>query len=382
MEKAYFDDNRRENELTKHFSLRLHGPEGLIALRATGCCEVDLPEWVFDLDYPGHYLRRIKSVSISLPCVLGPYQTVNAKLTLLSSRTRLTDSLEGGYPEQLRRSEGDTRFYRMDGIHEAISTTGGQNDSGMFEMNFKDERLLPFEGNGVISRWRIELPQESNWFDIETLTDAILHIRYTSQEGSRVFRDAAMSHATDQLPSSVKTAKTRIVDLKHDLPAEWEKLIENSSCCSPTAYTAENPRQSGSSESVCSTICLCLDRERFFPWHRKSTPARVSHVDLIVQSKDKSIELEKINYWVGNKEGSATAHLIEDCLIDGTYKAELKPAEGVGHALNTWKVELPKVLKPDAIYFLVHYYYEMDSTNARYDAHEKLAAPRKGNCQC
>ena len=96
----------------------------------------------------------------------------------------------------------------------------------------------------------------------------------------------------------------------------------------------------------------------------------------------KSVEFAKINFWVGNEEGSATAHLIEDCLIEGTYKAELKPREGVGHALNTWKVELPKVLKPDAIYFLVHYYYEMYSSNVGYDAHEKLAAPRKGNCQC
>ena len=27
----------------------------------TGYCEISIPEWMFDLDYPGHYLRRIKS---------------------------------------------------------------------------------------------------------------------------------------------------------------------------------------------------------------------------------------------------------------------------------------------------------------------------------
>ena len=61
MEKKYRDDNVRENELTQHFSMRLHSPASLIALRTIGICEFDIPEWIFDLQYPGHLLRRIKS---------------------------------------------------------------------------------------------------------------------------------------------------------------------------------------------------------------------------------------------------------------------------------------------------------------------------------
>ena len=60
MEKAYLDENRRELELTKHISLRLHFPAAYLRLRTTGGCEISIPEWMFDLDYPGHYLRRIK----------------------------------------------------------------------------------------------------------------------------------------------------------------------------------------------------------------------------------------------------------------------------------------------------------------------------------
>ena len=63
MEKAYLDENRREYELTKHFSLRLDFPAAYLRLRTTGYCEIDIPEWMFDLDYPGHYLRRIKDVT-------------------------------------------------------------------------------------------------------------------------------------------------------------------------------------------------------------------------------------------------------------------------------------------------------------------------------
>ena len=89
MEKAYLDENRREYELTKHISLRLQFPMAYLRLRTTGRCEIGIPEWMFDLDYPGQYMRRIKDVTLTLPCVTGPYTGVHCRLTLLSSRTRI-----------------------------------------------------------------------------------------------------------------------------------------------------------------------------------------------------------------------------------------------------------------------------------------------------
>jgi hypothetical protein len=94
MEKAYLDENVREYELTKHFSLRLHFPLAFLCLKATGRCEIALPEWMFDLDYPGQYMRRIKNVTLMLPCVVGPYTTVHCRLTLLSSSTRVDPRLD------------------------------------------------------------------------------------------------------------------------------------------------------------------------------------------------------------------------------------------------------------------------------------------------
>ena len=156
----------------------------------------------------------------------------------------------------------------------------------------------------------------------------------------------------------VKNAtKTRIVDLKHDLPAEWEKVIDRGKCCSLSNGKNKQEAIPNRPEKG-ATICLCLDRERFFPWHRKSTPARVSQVDLVVQSSNGDVEFEKIDYWVGGEQHSSAAHLIENCLIENTYKAELNP--GDTHKLTTWKAQLPADLNPEAIYFLVHYYYEQD----------------------
>ena len=85
MEKAYIEANTREFELSKHVSLILLDPRALIDLKNTGSCEITLPEELFDLDYPGHYFRRIKSVGITIPCIVGPYTIVNATLRLLKN---------------------------------------------------------------------------------------------------------------------------------------------------------------------------------------------------------------------------------------------------------------------------------------------------------
>jgi hypothetical protein len=66
---------------------------------------------------------------------------------------------------------------------DAVATSSGQIDYGLFELNFRDDRYLPFEYSGAISRWRVELPPENNQFDLTTLSDLVIHLNYTSREG-------------------------------------------------------------------------------------------------------------------------------------------------------------------------------------------------------
>jgi hypothetical protein len=176
MELAYIENNKRLHELTKNISLALLHQEALIMLRETGSCHFNLPEAIFDLDHPGHYMRRIKSMSLSIPCVTGPYTSVSAKLTLQNSRIRKNaDLINGGYAEQMNDENPssilDPRFTSGIARVESIATSSGQNDSGMFELNFRDERYLPFEGAGVISQWKLELPNEFRQFDYDTISD-------------------------------------------------------------------------------------------------------------------------------------------------------------------------------------------------------------------
>jgi hypothetical protein len=231
MEKSYFDENVRERELTKHFSLRLHFPEKFLELKATGHCEIELPEPMFDLDYPGHYMRRIRSISLTVPCVTGPYTGVHCRMTLLSSITRIdprVDPLasgcccESGARDGYRGCPHDPRLVYTYGAREAIATSGGQNDSGLFELNFHDERYLPFEFQGAVSRWRIELPRENNYFPMDTLTDLIVHLNYTAREGGEMLRRAASKAAANYLPGSGWV----FFDVRYEFPDAW-RLLED-----------------------------------------------------------------------------------------------------------------------------------------------------------
>src|SRR5262249_50882458 len=156
---------------TKHISLLQLDPVALIQFKETGTCVVSLPEVFFDIDRPGDYFRRIKSVSVTIPCVAGPFSSVPCTLTLLKHSMRHSSSASGKYARHL---EGDDlRFSDSFGAVQSIVTSGAQNDSGLFDTNLRDERYLPFEGAGAISTWRLELPRQFRPFDYETISDVV-----------------------------------------------------------------------------------------------------------------------------------------------------------------------------------------------------------------
>src|SRR4030095_9708052 len=64
-------------------------PRARVQCRTTGAGEFALTEKLFDYDYPGHYCRKIKTISVSIPAVVGPWQTVNATLTQLSNQVAI-----------------------------------------------------------------------------------------------------------------------------------------------------------------------------------------------------------------------------------------------------------------------------------------------------
>src|SRR4029453_10505664 len=151
MELAYHELNQREYELIRHVSLRQIDPIALLTLRTTGRCTIALTEELFDLDCPGHYFRRIKSVGLSVPCVVGPYASVNVPLTLTRRTVRRSPSLNDNEDPYARDGDDTERFTDYYGRVQSIVTSSGTNDAGLFETNLHDERYLPFEVSGSSS---------------------------------------------------------------------------------------------------------------------------------------------------------------------------------------------------------------------------------------
>lgn len=224
LEMTYHQSNRREFERLRHVSLMQIDPTALMALRTTGRCTIDIPEAVFDLDGPGQYHRRIRSVSLTIPAVAGPYAGIGAKLTLLKSAIRV--SAEAG---DYARADEDPRFSDRFGAVESVVASTGREDSGLFDTSGSDGRALPFEGAGAISTWQLELPadpskDEPQQFDYAAIPDVILHIRYTAREGGKALRDAAMAALTGAIDTATAAGSVRLFSVRQDFPMAWEKL--------------------------------------------------------------------------------------------------------------------------------------------------------------
>lgn len=201
LESHYYATNTRELEITKHVSLAKHAPAELLALRENGVASFQLTESDFDRDYPDHHLRRIKTASISLQCATGPHEGVMGMLSLSNG--------------EVRRGN-DTMSATMTPT-QGIVTSEGREDGGLFELALRDERFLPFEGVGAQyeggPQWSFELT-DGNELDYRSISDMILHLRYTARRGG-VGRGAPPS-----------APRTHLIPLHSQFADAWESFVE------------------------------------------------------------------------------------------------------------------------------------------------------------
>ena len=115
-------------------------PTTLVALKETGSCEFDVSELHMNLFYPGTYSRRIRAVRLTMPCITGPYTNVSARLSLLTSHLRKTPR-----PRRHRPHRGAAH------PHQSRSNEHRPRRRRRFDLSFKDERYMPFEGAGAVA---------------------------------------------------------------------------------------------------------------------------------------------------------------------------------------------------------------------------------------
>jgi hypothetical protein len=194
MEKAQTEQDSRFQEIEKTISMAETLPGALLLLQTLGEAEFQLREELFDRDFPGHYARMIKAVTLFIKTEGDPPQEVHATLTQLGSKLLIEPNvqavqylmgLEGAQQPEAGVIRSNWRS------NQTISISKPDEDWGLF-MPFlrsgSDKRYFPFEGTGAVSDWILEIPAENNTFDLSTITDVVIHLRYTAKHDRGEFR--------------------------------------------------------------------------------------------------------------------------------------------------------------------------------------------------
>src|SRR5439155_5209011 len=171
--------------------------------------------------------------------------TIACTLRLLKNGIRIiTANGDNGYPHNTDDQglpSDDDRFVENNIPFKAIAASNAQNDSGVFELSFRDERYLPFEGAGAVSDWSLELfndlpgnnPDPGNpdfgkplrQFDYTTISDAILHVKYTAREDAGPFKNGAIAHLREYFSQAGATPSMRMFNLRQEFPSQWYRFL-------------------------------------------------------------------------------------------------------------------------------------------------------------
>lgn len=227
MDKAYIDNNNRGLEIEKTISLLQLNAIAFMDLKNTGKCTFNLDEELYDYDFPGHYCRRVKAISISIPAVVGPYENINAILTQTSDSVILKPDSEA-VEYLLKRGQNSVSKPKTDVLREnwvmnqKVAITKGIDDAGMFVLDFNDQRYIPFEGTGAVSSWKLSMPRETNRINFDTISDVIIKVKYTALDGGESF----LSEVKEKLSSAGRMYTVfKHFNLNQEFSNDWYAFI-------------------------------------------------------------------------------------------------------------------------------------------------------------
>ena len=244
LRKAYLDNDTRRLEIEKTVSLRQAFPLAFAGFRwghtagaadaEPGTLNFTLSEPMFDFDYPGHYNRKIKSVSVSVPSVIGPYQDLHLTLTQNSNLVVTAPdaaAIDYAIARTAVPAPGQVAAPPPGSVREdwtpsqSIAVSRGVDDAGLFTLDFRDERYLPFEGTGAVSSWTLSLPPQTNRIDYDNISDVILKVRYTARDGGSTLRSQVMRMYA-QTGDRYAYLNAASLDLRRSFGAQWRALFD------------------------------------------------------------------------------------------------------------------------------------------------------------
>jgi hypothetical protein len=219
MENAYLQNNERRLSIKKTLSLknRIQAKDWVSAIKdlAEKPLIFELKSADFDANYPGHYLRQLKHVSVSFKIESSAgenMENISALLTQTHNTTLILPDIEGA-KYLYGKAENSVTTLRKDlRAQQQIALSSAVADDGLgfekkdwaYELMFHDGRYLPFEGTGAISRWELRFPDSEFVKSLMSkdkktafISDIQLHVVYTAVDGGREFEKQVRDLAKD-----------------------------------------------------------------------------------------------------------------------------------------------------------------------------------------
>jgi hypothetical protein len=203
-----FSSERRLLNLSQGFSLARLMPIEFEEFRRTGLLAFATPMRWFDEGFPGHYMRLIKRVRVSVAALIPP--SIGIRATLANGGLSRVVTADPGMPTVVIRQDP-----------QLVALTSPTASTGVFELDTQGDLLYPFEGTGVDTTWYLELPPAGNPFDFDSLIDVVLSIDYTAQ-----FSPELRDRVVKTLPR--QSMGDRSFSIKRDLPDTWYEIANGS----------------------------------------------------------------------------------------------------------------------------------------------------------
>lgn len=207
LDEQAFGSERRLLNLTQSFSLAGMMPSEFQEFRRSGNLTFTTPMQWFDEGFPGHYIRLIKRVRISVAALISPLQGIRA--TLSNSGFSRVVTGDPGFP--LTTLHQDPQL---------IALSSAASGSGVFDLDTQADILYPFEGTGVDTTWYFELSPAGNFFNFASLFDVVISIDYTAK-----FSIELRDRVIKALPRSY--AGDRAFSIKRELPDAWYEMVNS-----------------------------------------------------------------------------------------------------------------------------------------------------------
>ena len=192
--------------------------------RETGVMVIGTPQELFDRDFPR-----------PLPASGQTGADIRNRAHSPTDGIRATLSTTGTSRVVIGDDSFRTVLVRRD--PETVGLSSPRDATGLFELvpDSQPELLLPFEGSGVDTVWRFELPKAANPFDYSTIADVLLTLEYTALNSSD-YRQQVIQTLDPEV------SLDRPFSLQQQFPDQWYDLNNPDQAATPMAVRFKTAR--------------------------------------------------------------------------------------------------------------------------------------------